>query len=67
MWIYCAIAAAAYLFYKWAIANNDYFEKKGVPFHKPAFLLGANTNLFYNKKSLPDLVDMWYHERRSEK
>lgn len=67
MFVYCAIALAAYLFYKWAIKDNDYFEKRGIPFSKPTFLLGANTNMFFNKKSLPEVAEIWYKELRNEK
>lgn len=67
MLIYCAIAVAAYFFYKWVTANNDYFEKRGIPFHKPVFLLGSNSNIIWNKMSFPDIVQKWYYERRPEK
>lgn len=67
MFVYCAIALVAYLFYKWATQNNDYFEKRGIPFSKPVFLFGSNINMFFNKLSLPEVAEKWYKELRHEK
>ena len=66
-WI--GVIAVAYLFYKWGISTYDYFEKRDVKFIKPVFLMGSNTNMFFNKLSLPDLVQKWYNmpEIRNEK
>lgn len=62
-----AIAVLCYLFYKWAVKNNDYFEKKGVSFVKPVFLLGSNSNMFFDKMSLPEVSEKWYNALRNEK
>lgn len=67
MFVYCLIAAAAYFFYKWAIANNEYFEKKGIAFMKPVFLMGSNSNMFFNRMSLPEVSLKWYNELKNEK
>lgn len=69
MFFWCAIVVLAYLFYKWAVANNDYFEKLGVAFLKPVFLLGANANLLYKPLSGKDLINKWYNsdEVKNEK
>ena len=65
-WI-LALAAALYLFYKWATANNDYFKIKGVPYAEPTFLLGSNGNMFLQKRSLPVIVMKMYNDRKSER
>lgn len=67
MIIWCGLIAAAYLFYKWTVANNDYFEKRGVAFIKPLFLLGSYSNMFVNKMCLSDVVLKWYNEVKDEK
>lgn len=67
MIVYCAIAALAYLFYKWVIQNYDYFEKRGVAFAKPVFLFGSNINMFFNKKAIPEIVEDWYEDLKNEK
>lgn len=67
MFFYFAIAALVYFFYKWGIANYDYFEKKGIAFSKPAFLFGSNTSLLINRKSFPETIELWYREFRNEK
>jgi hypothetical protein len=58
------IAVAFYLFYKWMTANYDYFEKRGVAFIEPVFLVGTKYNLLFSKMSLPDLVEKWYSDSR---
>lgn len=69
MIFWLALAVAAYLFYKWGMSNYDYFEKRGVKFLKPVFLLGSNTNMFHNKKSLTEMIQNWYTnaDTRNEK
>lgn len=67
MWVYVAIAVALYFFYKWGVKDNDYFEKRGIPYSKPVFLLGSNSSMFINRMSLPDVVQQWYNELSSEK
>jgi cytochrome P450 family 9 len=67
MFFWFAIIAVAYLFYKWATANNDYFEKREVAFIKPLFLIGSYSNLFVNKMSLSDVVRKWYNQVKDEK
>lgn len=67
MIIYCAIAALSYLFYKWAMQNYDFFEKRGVAFSKPMFLFGSNYNMLFDKKSFPEVVEKWYYELKNEK
>ena len=66
MFLILAIFASIYLFYKWATSNNEYFVKKGIPFDKPAFLLGSNKFLI-NKMARPDIAMKWYHQFKNEK
>lgn len=67
MFLYVGVAIIAFLFYKWATANYDFFEKRGIPFAKPVFLLGSNKHMFINKKSMMDAVVGWYNEMKHEK
>jgi cell division protein FtsW (lipid II flippase) len=62
MFLLFGVIAIAFLFYKWAISNNDYFEKRGVAFLKPAFLLGSSSHVFYSKISLPEILKKWYSD-----
>ena len=63
----CLLVLAAYLFYKWATSNNDFFKKKRIPFVKPVFLLGSSAHMFIKKSSLPDLVQKLYDDFKDEK
>lgn len=67
MFVVLAICVILYLLYKWGIANNDYFEKKGVAFIKPTFLIGSNGHFFVNKMALHEVVQKWYKELAGEK
>lgn len=50
-----------YAFYKWATINNDYFEKRGVSYLKPSFLVGNNGGfLFLMKYTMPEFINMFY-------
>lgn len=67
MIVWCLVIAAAYLFYKWAVANEGYFAERGVAFIKPVFLIGSNSNMFIDKKSLPDVIKKWYNDSQVAK
>ena len=67
MFVYFAIAVLLYLFYKWGTSTYDYFEKKGIAFSKPIFLIGSASGMFVSRKSFPDTVETWYQEQRNEK
>lgn len=54
------IALVSYAFYKWATANNDYFEKRNVKFIKPSFLFGSTSGLFFNKYDATEFSDKFY-------
>lgn len=62
-----AVIAILFLAYKLLSVKNDYFEKKGLKFSKPAFLVGSRTDLIFRNKPMPEVVLMWYNEFRNEK
>lgn len=55
-----AIALISYVIYKWATANNDFFEKRNLKYLKPKFLLGNTGGIFLNQYSGADFCDMMY-------
>lgn len=62
-----ALAAILFLIYKLATAKNDYFEKKGIPFMKPKFLVGSRSDMVLRNRSMPEVVMEWYNEFRNDK
>ena len=53
--ILCAVALL--LFYKWSVSSYDFFQKRGVPHHKPSVpLFGSMKDLVFRKKSMFDVV-----------
>lgn len=55
------VALLIYAFYKWATINNDYFEKRGVSYMKPTFLVGNNGGfLFLMKYTMTEFLNMFY-------
>lgn len=44
------LPVAIYLFYKWATAKYDYFDKQGIPCVKPLPGLGSNFALLFKKQ-----------------
>ena len=61
------IPVAIYLFYKWATANYDFFEKQAIPFIKPLPLLGSNIGLFFKKKPLVQSMLEEYNKFNNDK
>jgi hypothetical protein len=55
-------SVAIYFGYKWLTATYDYFEKRGIVFRQPKLVFGTNENMFYTKKNIMDVIDMWYYE-----
>lgn len=62
-----AIVAILYLLYKWASKKDDYFEKKGIQYTKPKFLVGSRSDLLLRNKSMPQVIMEWYNEFKNEK
>lgn len=62
-----ALVAILFLIYKLATAKNDYFEKKGIPFSKPKFIVGSRSDFVWRNKSMPEVVMEFYNEFRNDK
>ena len=60
------LAVAGYLFYRWAVANNDFFEKRGVPYSKPTFLFGNFVKMVFRQKSMFDIFIDLYNESNAK-
>jgi len=61
------IPVAIYLFYKWATANYDFFEKQGIAFVKPLPGLGSNMGIFFKKKPFVQSLMELYNQFEDEK
>lgn len=55
-----AVAAILFLVYKLLTKKDDYFEKKGIPYMKPSFIVGSRTDLVMRNRSMPEVVNAWY-------
>lgn len=62
-----AISLLVYLFCKWATANNDYFEKRGIRQMKPTFLIGNNSDALLRKLTVPEFAMRIYNQFPKEK
>ena len=63
MWLWIVlVGAAAYFFYKWAIANNKYFKERKVPYLEPHFLIGGSWELMRKKVTLPESILKLYNQ-----
>lgn len=56
------IATLAYLIYKWAKANENYFKFRGVKYVEPTFLIGNTGNLFFNRVSAVEYAQQIYNQ-----
>lgn len=65
--VLCAILVIVFLAYKFLSPEYDYFEKKGIPFSKPRFLVGSRTDMILRNKSLIDVMRDFYDEFRNDK
>lgn len=61
------IPIALYLLYKWAVKNNDYFEKQGIPYVKPWPLVGSNFEMFFKKTPFVTFLMDSYNQYKHEK
>lgn len=50
------------IIYKWGTKDFDYFAKKGIPFPKPAFLIGNSDSILFGKYSFPEDILMLYNK-----
>ncbi|XP_075144766.1 uncharacterized protein LOC142219885 [Haematobia irritans] len=46
------IIIAIIFLYRWVVKNNDFFEKRHVPYDKPAFFFGSGKEIYLRKKSI---------------
>lgn len=60
------ILTAIYAFYKWATANDKYFEQRNVKFVKPTFLIGNTGDLFFNRCSAAEYSKNIYNQFTDE-
>jgi len=63
----CAIVAIIFLVHKFLSREYDYFEKKGIPFNKPKFIIGSRMDFIVRNKSLLAVMQDFYNEFRNEK
>ncbi|XP_055312523.1 probable cytochrome P450 9f2 isoform X2 [Sitodiplosis mosellana] len=56
-----AIALFTLAFYKWATINNGYFERRGVKYTKPKFLVGNTGGMFLQKYDAIEFAKMVYN------
>ncbi|KAL7031685.1 hypothetical protein ACKWTF_007101 [Chironomus riparius] len=61
------ILAIIYLIYKWGTNTFDYFEKRGIKYNKPLFLVGSRLSILLKNSSMVDSVQKTYKEFRNEK
>lgn len=60
--IVTAFVVCVFAFYLWATKNHDYFEKRGMKFAKPTFLLGNTGKFMLFKKYDPtEFTQMIYN------
>jgi hypothetical protein len=61
------VLVLVYLFYRWSVGNNDYFEKIGLPFDKPVPLFGNSLKFVMQKESLVYFMQRNYHKFKKSK
>lgn len=65
--ILCAIIVILFLAYKFLGREYDYFEKKGIPFSKPSFIVGSRSDFIKRNKSVLAVMRGFYDEFRDDK
>lgn len=61
------ILSVVYLIYRWGTNTFDYFEKRGIAYNKPVFLVGSGLNVITQKLTLQDSIMKQYNEFPDEK
>jgi hypothetical protein len=61
------VSVALYLFYKWATATYDFFEKQGVPFNRPLPLLGSEFGVLLKKQPFVASLTNNYNKYKNDK
>lgn len=67
MIIWILLISVAYLIYKWGTSSFDYFEKKGVKFNKPHFIVGSRLGMVLKQGTMADFAMKIYNEFANEK
>ncbi|KAJ6639533.1 putative cytochrome P450 9f2 [Pseudolycoriella hygida] len=68
MWVLlCAIVVFIFLLNKYLSREYDYFEKRGIPFSKPRFIVGSRMDFILRNKSFLDVFKDVHNEFRYEK
>lgn len=62
-----AIFAILFLAYKFLKHNVEYFEKRGLKYLKPTFLVGSRTDMILRNKAMTDVIKEWYDQFPKEK
>lgn len=57
-----AIIVLLFLIYNRVTKKDDYFEKKGIPYSKPKFLVGSKSHMIWHNKSRPQIIKELYDE-----
>lgn len=65
--ILVGLTVLAYVFYKWATANNNYWLDRNVKFFKPYFLVGNMGGFMANWYTWDYFSDYLYNEFPTEK
>lgn len=63
----CALVAIIYLVHKILSREYDYFEKKGIPFNKPKFIVGSRMDFVHRNKSMLTVMKDFYDEFPNDK
>lgn len=66
--VYSAIFALfAYIFYKWATINKNFFTKRQIKSLKPTFLFGNTADVFAGCNHFHQFIDQVYYAFPKEK
>lgn len=53
-----------FLFYRWSIANKDFFKERGLTYDEPFPLFGSMKDIVFRKMSILDLVIKLYKKHK---
>jgi len=62
-----AVAVTLFLLYELLKHKDNYFEKKGIPYMKPKFIVGSRDDLILRNRPLTETIRQWYNEFRNDK
>jgi hypothetical protein len=68
MWlVLVVIVVALYALSKYLTPSGEYFEKRGIPYAKPMFLVGSRSDIIWRNRSLPESILNLYNEFYNDK